>query len=249
MAMPDDGKYEPATFGDRFADVYDTWFRLPQDTVEAVERLAELAGRGPVLELGIGTGRLALPLQERGIPIYGIDASQAMVEKLRAKPGGDRIPVKLGDFADVPVEGEYTLVFVAFNTLFALPTQEEQVRCFTQAARRLRSGGRFLVQGFVPDPTRFERLQRVQALQVGVSEVMLEASRHDPVTQSVSSQHIVITGDGMRLYPVRIRYAWPSELDLMARIAGLELESRHAGWKGEPFDARSGQHVSIWRRP
>jgi SAM-dependent methyltransferase len=201
-----------------------------------------------VLELAIGTGRLALPLAERGLEVHGIDASEAMVAKLREKPGSDRIPVTMGDFADVGVDGDYALIFIGFNTLFGLLTQEDQLRCFTNATAHLADGGVFVIEVFVPDLARFDRGQRVQTTTVDVDRVMLDASRHDHVAQRVDSQHIVITESGTRLYPVSIRYAFPAELDLMARLAGLELVNRWGGWRRQPFDADSPRHVSVYGR-
>ncbi len=201
-----------------------------------------------MLELAIGTGRLALPLVERGLEVHGIDASERMVEKLRAKPGGDAIPVTMGDFADVGVEGEYRLIFIAFNTLFALLTQDDQLRCFANAAEHLTDDGLFVVEAFRPDLGRFDRGQRTNVFRVDAEQVMLDASRHDPLEQRVDSQHIVITEAGTKLYPVSIRYAFPSELDLMARLAGLELRERWGSWKREPFTADSNRHVSVYAR-
>jgi SAM-dependent methyltransferase len=240
--------YEPATYGDRIADVYDSLYGDTLDTESAVETLAELARGGPVLELAIGTGRLALPLAGRGLEVHGVDASQRMVEKLRAKPGGEAIRITIGDFADVPVEGSYRLVFVAFNTLFALLTQEDQLRCFANVAHHLTDDGAFVVEAFFPDLARFDRGQRTQATWVDENRVMLDASRHSAVEQRVDSQHVVITEEGTKLYPVSIRYAFPSELDLMARLAGLHLRERWGSWKREPFTAESGRHVSVYAR-
>src|SRR5581483_9804184 len=146
--------YDAATYGERIADVYDEWYAEAAflETEAAVAKLAELAGEGPVLELAVGTGRVALPLAQRGLEVHGIDASEAMVAKLREKPGGDAIPVTIGDFADVAVDGRYALVYVVFNTLFALESQDEQVRCFRNVAARLEPGGAFVVEAFVPEP-------------------------------------------------------------------------------------------------
>jgi SAM-dependent methyltransferase len=240
--------YGPATYGDRIADVYDALYEQTLDTHGAVETLAELAGGGRVLELAIGTGRLALPLAQRGLEVHGVDASERMVEKLRAKPGGDGIAVTKGDFADVPVEGSYGLIFIAFNTLFALLTQEAQLRCFANAARHLTDDGLFVIEAFFPDLARFDRDQRAQATWVDPHRVMLDASRHNPVEQRVDSQHIVITEDETKLYPVSIRYAFPSELDLMARLAGLELRDRWGNWQRDPFTGETGRHVSVYGR-
>ncbi len=196
----------------------------------AVAFLVELAHAGPALELAIGTGRLALPLAERGVEVHGIDASEAMVARLRSKSGGERIPVTIGDFADVPIEGRYALVYVVFNTLFALQTQEAQIRCFRNVAACLADGGVFVVEAFVPDLSRFDR------------------GRHHPVEQRVESQHVLLSEQGIRFYPVQIRYAYPSELDLMARLAGLQLRARFGGWRREPFTAASAMHVSVYER-
>ena len=240
--------YGPETYGDRIADVYDGFYDYQLDTEGAVETLAELAGAGPVLELAIGTGRLALPLAERGLEVHGIDASERMVAKLREKPGGDRIPVTMGDFADVGVEGSYALVFVGFNTFFALGSQDDQVRCFANAAARLADGGLFVLEAFFPDLARFDRGQRTQATRVDLERVELEATRNDPVAQRIVSQHVVLTEAGTKLYPTSLRYAFPSELDLMARLVGLRLYERWGGWRRVPFAASSPRHVSVYGR-
>jgi len=240
--------YGPSTYGDRIADVYDAWPRLPATTERAVEFLASVAGRGPILELGIGTGRIALPLLQRGFAVHGIDASPAMVARLRAKPGGDRIPVAIGDFAAMAIAGRFSLIFVVFNTLFGLLSQDDQVRCFAGVAEHLTDDGVFVIEAFVPDVTRFTHGQRVGATNVSADSVLLETSIHDPVAQRVHSQQVVISERGVQLYPVVIRYAWPSELDLMARLAGLRLRERWGGWGREPFDASSGAHVSVYER-
>ena len=239
--------YEAETYGDRIAEVYDALYS-GLDTEGAVETLAELAGAGPVLELAIGTGRLALSLAERGLEVHGVDASEAMVAKLREKPGGDGIPVTMGDFADVAVEGSFSLVFVASNTLFALLTQEDQLRCFANAAARLTEDGVFVIEAFFPDLARFDRDQRTQATLVETDRVMIDVSRHDPVAQRIDSSHVVITEAGTRLYPVPVRYAFPAELDLMARLAGLRLRERWGDWRRAPFTAESGRHVSVYAR-
>lgn len=239
--------YGPSTYGDRIADVYDEGFS-PEDTERVVDCLASLAGSGPCLELGIGTGRIALPLAQRGLEVHGIDASEAMVAGLRAKPGGEAIAVSMGNFADVGVEGRFSLIFVVFNTLFALASQEEQVRCFANVANHLADGGLFVIEAFVPDLTRFTLGQHTHTRWVDVDRVLFEVARLDPVEQQVASQHIVVTEAGVRLYPVKIRYAWPSELDLMARLAGLWLRERWEGWGREPFTASSTKHISVYGR-
>jgi SAM-dependent methyltransferase len=238
--------YDITTYGERMAEVYDQWPDIPQNTDAIVAGLTRLAGSGPILELGIGTGRIALPLAQRGLRVHGIDASPAMVAQLRAKPGGEQIPVTIGNFADMAVEGQFTLIFVVFNTFFGLLSQEDQVRCVQGVADHLTDDGVFVLEAFVPDLTRFDRGQRVEARQVATDHVRLDTSVHDPVQQRVMSQHVVLSAQGIRLYPVQIRYAWPSELDLMTRLAGLQLRHRWAGWAEEPFTATSGSHVSVY---
>ena len=238
--------HDPSSYGESIAGIYDDLFGAMMDTDAAVELLAELAGDGPALELGIGTGRLALPLWRRGIEVHGVDASPAMVEQLRRKPGGVEIPVTMGDLRNVPVDGRYGVVFLVFNTLFALTSQEDQLRCFESVAGHLEPSGAFVVECFVPDMTRWQNHQTVQAQRIEEGRVMIEASRHDPVNQRIDSSLVVLGAEGTRLYPVRIRYAWPSELDLMAGAAGLRLRDRWGGWRREPFDSSSTKHVSVY---
>jgi SAM-dependent methyltransferase len=240
--------YDASTYGERIAAVYDDWPRLPTNTASAVEFLAAVAGRGPILELGVGTGRPALPLVERGFTVHGIDASPAMVQKLRGKPRGDRIAVVMGDFADMAIAGRFSLIFVAFNTFFGLSSQDDQLRCFAGVAEHLADDGLFVIEAFVPDLSRFDRGQRVGVTEVGADTVYLETGVHDPVSQRIRSQQIVISARGVQLYPVQVRYAWPSELDLMARLAGLRLRERWASWGRQPFVASSGAHVSVYQR-
>ncbi len=242
-------RYDAATYGDRIADVYDDLYQFGPAS-SPIDCLADLAGGGPVLELGVGTGRVAVPLAARGIQVHGIDASRAMVQRMHAKPGGDAVTVAIGDMADLPTPGgPYSLVFVVFNTFFAILSQRDQVRCFENVARSLLPGGRFLIEAFVPDLGRFDRNQRTSSTRVAVDEVHLDATMYDPVDQRVDGEHVILRdGEPVRMLPVSLRLAWPSELDLMARIAGLELERRSGGWNGEPFDARSDKHVSVYRR-
>jgi SAM-dependent methyltransferase len=239
--------YDASTYGERMADVYDEWYDHQSwyaETEAAVATLAELAGAGPVLELAIGTGRLALPLAERGLQVQGIDASEAMVAKLREKPGGADVPVAIGDFADVGIDGRFSLVFVVFNTLFALDSQEEQIRCFRNVAAHLADGGVFVVEAFVPEPERFSG--KVHVSRVGTDLVQLNMSVVDRAEQLSESQHVVLTSSGVRFYPVRIRWSYPSELDLMARLAGLRLRDRWSSWSREPFTKASPKHVSVY---
>jgi SAM-dependent methyltransferase len=241
-------RYEPGmSFGEDVAERYDD---VPRgDEAAAVAFLAELAHGGPALELAIGTGRIALPLAAQGIRVDGIDLSPAMVARLRAKPGGDRIAVTMGDFAAVPVPGSYRLIYVVFNTLFNLLTQDDQVRCFQNVAAHLTPEGVFLVEAFVPAYLyRLRDDQYVDAEAIGVDQVRFDVGRHDPVTQRLDESHVALSAAGVRLNPIVTRYAWPSELDLMARIAHLRLAERWGGWQREPFTAGSGSHVSVYGR-
>lgn len=213
-----------------------------------VDMLAGLAGSGPALELGIGTGRIALPLAARGVEVHGIDSSEAMVQKLRGKPGGEAIPVTMGDFVDFDLEDCYSLVYVVFNTFFAPLTQEDQVRCFMNVARHLTDGGFFVIEAFVPDVGRFVGGQSIRTGMLTADTASIDMAHHDPATQMVTSSHVYFTKDGVRLYPVKLRYAWPSELDLMGRLAGLRLRSRTSDWQGSPFTASSTNHVSVYER-
>ena len=238
--------YADETYGERVAEVYDDWFS--EYDPHAIDRLADLAQTRRALELGIGTGRIALPLSERNVDVHGIDAAPSMISRLRSKPGSERITVTTGSFADIPVDGEFALVYVVFNTFFALPSQEEQVRCFRNVAAHLSPDGSFVIEAFVPNMARFTGGQVNWATRVTEDLVELDVGRHDQATQRVVSQKVVITDGNVRLYPVQIRYAWPSELDLMAQLAGLQLRERWSNWNREPFTSESGKHISIYHR-
>jgi len=238
---------DPAFYGDCWAGVYDE-HHAEMDPEPAVEFLAGLAGDRRVLELAIGTGRVALPLAGRGIAVEGIDASEAMVERLRAKPGGESIPVVIGDMAQVPAAGPFGLVYLVFNTLFGLLSQARQAECFRNVARVLSPGGVFVIECFVPDLTRFDRGQRVQARAVTEDAAVLELSRHDAAQQRITTQIVTLDGQGAHLRPVALRYSWPSELDLMAQQARLRLRERYSGWDRRPFDSGSSGHVSVYQR-
>ncbi|MBM3224179.1 MAG: class I SAM-dependent methyltransferase [Candidatus Tectomicrobia bacterium] len=225
--------YQEETYGERIAGIYDTWY--PDYEVSVIAALHHLAQGGRALELGIGTGRIALPLQHAGLDVHGIEASEAMLARLRAKPGGATIPMTLGNFADVAVDGHYALIYVLFNTFFALLTQEEQVRCVRNVAQHLTPQGVFVVEAFVPDLTRFSGQQALRTVRISTHDVRLEASQHDPVLQQITSQYLVVTEEGTRLYPVQLRYVWPAELDLMAQLAGLRHQDRWGDWQGACF--------------
>ena len=240
--------YEPVMSFDEDVAQKDRDFRRG-DEVAAVTFLAQRAGPGPALELGIGTGRIALPLAARGIRVDGVDLSPAMVDQLRAKPGGDQLCVTMGDLADVPVPGTYRLIYVVFNTLFNLLTQEDQVRCFENVAAHLTDDGSFVVEAFVPTFLYgLRNHQYVETEAIQVDEVRLDVLCHHPARQMLEESHVSVSRAGVRLNPVVQRYAWPSELDLMARIAGLRRQGRWGGWDGEPFDSSSSAHVSVYGR-
>jgi SAM-dependent methyltransferase len=246
-----------STYGDGFAEVYDHWYPDVTDTAACVERLVELAGpASKVLELGIGTGRIALPLAERGLVVTGIDASAEMLARLADKPGADAIEVVLGDMADLdealgrPAPGGdgFALAFAAYNTLFNLPSAGAQRACVQAVGARLAPGGRLVVEGFVPadDPTA--RRDDVAVSRIGADELVLSATLHDREAQTITGQHVQITEAGVRLRPWRVRYLLPAQLDEIAGSAGLHPEHRWSDWVRSPFDDTSPVHVSVYRR-
>jgi SAM-dependent methyltransferase len=234
-------------FGERTAAHYDERSEAmarPEVVDPVVDVLAELAGDGDALEFAIGTGRIALPLAARGVRVAGIDSSEAMLSRLRAKPGADAIDAVLGDMATTRVDGEFSLVFLVFNTIGNLTSQDAQVACFQNAAAHLRGGGRFVIENGVP---------ALQSLPVGQTVLPFRAEPegfsydvYDVVTQRFSSQHFYLEDGRLEAYPVQFRYVWPAELDLMARLAGMRLEHRWTGWGREPFTALSPSHVSVY---
>lgn len=236
--------YSESTYGELIAEVYDQWYSdFDQSTIST---LVDLSQGGRALELGIGTGRVALPLHQAGIEVHGIDASKAMLAKLKTKPGGEKIQVTLGNFADVNVEGRFDLIFVVFNTFFALLTQEEQIRCYKNVANRLTPKGVFLIEVFVPDMARFVDNQTVRVIASDENNVRLEATRVDMLKQLTNSKHIYLSEEGIRMFPVKVRYAWPAELDLMARLAGLSLQHRWGTWRKDNLTNESGKHISVY---
>ncbi|MFW3169423.1 class I SAM-dependent DNA methyltransferase [Geodermatophilus sp. CPCC 206100] len=213
----------------------------------AVDLLAELAGDRSALELGIGTGRIALPLQARGVRVHGIDLSPDMVARLRAKPGGEQIPVTVGDFACTSVGRTFGLVYLVFNTIMNLTTQNEQVACFQNAARHLAPGGRFVVEVGVPDLQRLPPGETVRPFTVSATRLGLD--EYDVATQRLTSHHYAVEAGRVSARSIPFRYVWPAELDLMARLAGMVPVSRWAGWDRRPFTGDSRTHVSVWQRP
>jgi SAM-dependent methyltransferase len=243
-------RYEEDTYGKTFAEVYDTWYA--DSETEAFDLLEGLAEGGRVLELGIGTGRVALPLAERGLDLTGIDASQEMLDRLRGKPGAENVRLAHGSFADFPDElaaERYSLIYIVFNTLFGLLTQEEQVSCFESVAAHLTEEGRFLIEAFVPNLKRYDDDgQGVRVIQLDEGQVRLDAAELDIAAQQITSQQLVLSPKGVELYPVKLRYAWPSELDLMAQLAGLILHDRWGSWARGPFNKTSKTHISVYGR-
>jgi len=234
-------------FGERVAADYDEHSAVMFDPAvlePAVATLAELAGEGPALEFAIGTGRIALPLAERGVTVKGIDSSDAMLEQLRAKPGAERVEALVGDMAATRVDGEFSLVYLVFNTIFNLTTQDGQVACFENAAVHLRPGGRFVIEARVPELQRLPLGQTV--LPWRADPEALSYYVYDVVTQRLSGRHYHFTEGRVQPSPIEMRYAWPAELDLMARLGGLRLEHRWGGWGREPFTHLSPAHVSVY---
>lgn len=220
----------------------------PEVIQPTVALLAELAGRGAALELAIGTGRLALPLSARGIPVSGIEYSAAMIAELRKKPGAERITVVEGDMAATRLSGNFRLVYLVFNTIGNLMSQDKQVACFENAAAHLEPGGYFLVELGIPRLRGFVPGSRGIVSDIGPEHACIDT--YDPVSQRLESHHFTRDSDGsFRRGFTPQRYAWPSELDLMARIAGLSLASRWSDWHKSPFTAESGKHISVWRKP
>jgi SAM-dependent methyltransferase len=216
----------------------------PEVVDPIVDFLAGLAGDGPALELGIGTGRIALPLAQRGVRVHGIDLSEAMVARLRAKPGGEDIEVTIGDFATTRVDGTFSVAYLVFNTINNLTTQDEQVACFQNVAAHLEPGGCFVIEVGVPALQRLPPGETVRAF--NVSATRLGFDEYDVVSQGLISHHYRVVGGKFEVLSMPFRYVWPSELDLMARLAGMTLRERWGGWRREPFTSESTKHVSVW---
>jgi len=240
---------EDGYFGERVAANYDgTSGVFAPGAVEATtEVLAGLAGGGRALELAIGTGRIALPLTRRGVDVHGIELSRAMVARLRAKPGGEDIPVAIGDMATTTMDGTFSLVYLVFNTIMNLTSQDAQAACFGNAARHLELGGCFVIECRVPELRRLPPGQNV--LPWVVNEENWVSYSYDPATQAMQGHYVEFTSGQGEYRTMPFRYVWPAELDLMARLAGMRLRDRWAGWAREPFTSESRQHVSVWEKP
>ena len=242
--MPEDyfGERVAARYDESSADMFD-----PAVLDPAVDFLAELAGDGDALELGIGTGRIALPLSQRGVRVQGIDLSEAMVAKLREKPGANKIEVTIGDFATTRVDGTFSLAYLVFNTISNLTTQDAQVACFQNVAAHLQPGGCFVIEVSVPGlrtlpPGKTSQMFDLSEEHIGIDE-------YDVANQGLISHHLWPSEGTWELRSIPFRYTWPAELDLMARLAGMTLRERWSGWQREPFTSESTKHVSVWEKP
>jgi SAM-dependent methyltransferase len=243
---------EDGHFGERVAARYDESaenadMSSPEVLDPVVDFLAELAGDGRALELGIGTGRVALPLARRGVPVHGIELSKAMVERLRAKPGGEDIGITIGDFATAAAPGTFAVAYLVYNTIMNLTTQAAQVACFRNVAEHLEPGGCFVIEVGVPSLRRLPAGETLLAFHV--SETRWGIDEFDVANQGLISHHFEIVDGGVERDSVPFRYAWPAELDLMAQLAGMHLRDRWGGWRREPFTSESQKHVSVWEKP
>jgi SAM-dependent methyltransferase len=242
--MPENhfGEAVAASYDDHSADMFQ-----PSVVEPTVELLADLAGDGAALELGVGTGRIALPLARRGIRVHGIDLSEAMVARLRAKPGAEQIDVTIGDFATTTVPGRFSLAYLVFNTIQNLTSQDQQVACFQNVAAHLEPGGRFVIEVGVPQLQRLPPGETARAF--ALTPTHLGFDEFDVANQGLISHHYAVVDGRFERLSMPFRYVWPAELDLMARLAGMTLRERWGGWRREPFTSDSTTHVSVWEKP
>ena len=243
--MSDDGYFDErvaARYDDTAAELFD-----PAVVDPAVDFLVELAGKGRALELGIGTGRIAIPLAQRGVPVHGIDLSQSMAARLRAKPGSEDIGITIGDFATTTVEGAFAVAYLVFNTIGNLTTQTAQVACFRNVAAHLEPGGCFVIELGIPE---LQRLPPGDTMRVfHASPTHWGIDEFDVANQRLTSHHFELVDGSVEYFSVPFRYVWPSELDLMAQLAGMGLRERWGDWTREPFTSDSRKHVSVWEKP
>jgi SAM-dependent methyltransferase len=241
----DDGYFDErvaARYDESAAEMFDSAIVDP-----VVDFLVEIAGNGRALELGIGTGRIALPLAQRGVTVQGIELSKTMAATLRAKPGGEDIGVTIGDFSTASVDGTFSVAYLVFNTIMNLTTQAAQVACFRNVATQLEPGGCFVIEVGVPELQRLPPGETIRAFHVSESRWGLD--EYDVARQGLTSHHFEIVDGRVERFSVPFRYAWPAELDLMAELAGMRLRERWSGWKREPFTSDSRKHVSVWEKP
>lgn len=239
--------YDVSTYGEKMANIYDD-IQGDRDTNATVEFLAQFT-KNNALELGIGTGRVAIPLAQKGIEVFGIDSSKSMLELLIQKDKGKKVKAELGNFAEFSFNRKFSLIYAVFGTFFCLETQELQVQCFRNVFEHLEKKGVFILECSIPDFSAYTRNQNVRLAHMSLGHVIVTTSEHDPVNQRTTSQHVVFTESGIKLLPACVRYAWPSELDLMGQIAGLKLRERWGNWHHSPFSANSLQHVSVYEKP
>lgn len=240
----DDGYFDEqiaASYDESSAEMFD-----PVVVDPVIDFLFDLAGRGRVLELGIGTGRIALPLAERGVPVHGIELSKPMTARLLAKPGGKDIDVTIGDFATTKVEGPFSLAYLVYNTIMNLTSQSAQVECFRNVAAHLQQGGCFVIEVMVPELRRLPPGETFHVFDAGENHWGID--EYDVATQGLTSHHFEMVDGRLERFSAPYRYAWPSELDLMAELAGMRLRERWGGWKREPFTSESRKHVSVWEK-
>jgi SAM-dependent methyltransferase len=243
--VPDDGYFDErvaARYDESSAEMFD-----PAVVGPTVDFLADLAGSGRALELGIGTGRIALPLAERGVPVHGIELSRAMAARLRAKPGGEGIGVTIGDFSTTAVDGTFSLAYLVFNTIGNLTTQAAQVACFRNAAAHLEPGGCFVIELGIPELQRLPPGETMRVFDAGQTHWGVD--EYDVASQRLISHHFELVDGRFERHSLPFRYVWPAELDLMAELAGMSLRERWSGWKREPFTSDSRKHVSVWEKP
>jgi SAM-dependent methyltransferase len=243
--MHDDGYFDErvaATYDEDEVDAFDAAV-----VTSTVDLLAAFAGDGPVLEFGIGTGRVALPLSGRGVLVHGIELSTAMVGRLREKPGADRIEVTIGDFSTARVEGPFSLVYLVYNTIMNLTSQAAQVACFRNAAAHLTPGGSFVIEVMVPELRRLPPGERLRSWHAGDDQWGVD--EYDVATQELTSHHLRFVDGRAERVSMPFRYVWPSELDLMAELAGMRLRERWEDWDRSPFTNESRRHVSVWEKP
>ena len=239
--------HDPTAYGEAWSGAYDRLYELRDDPATVIVALERLGPGRDVLDFGLGTGRLAIPLAAAGFNVAGIEASPAMVETFQAKAGAEGIDVVIGDFTATRLERQFDFVLIAFSTLFLLPDQDAQVASLINAAGHLRAGGAVVVEAFVPDHARWDHGRRLALSRWDDAGVEIEAARHDRANQRIQVRYVLLAPDGITERPLDLRYAWPSEIDLMARAAGLRLADRWADWDAAPYSPSSDGHVSVYR--
>jgi SAM-dependent methyltransferase len=240
-------EFDPRLYGARWAEMYDEWHAGLMDDTGSVATLAELADGGPLLEFGVGTGRLAVPLAEKGLEVVGVDVSEDMLAELEKK--GSTVTPVVGDMATVSLEREFAVVYIAFNSIFVLPTQQDQVRTFRNAAAHLRPGGRFVLETTVGATAKPGDTSRFRVAKIENDRLTVTAGMVDPATQFYTGTWVIFEPDGTKFYPIHGRHVTHHEMDLMAQLAGLELEHRWSDWARGTFDGDSRLHISVYRKP